>query len=139
LIYTNIGWKVDGNAVMGRGTALQAVTRYPFLSQQYGEYCRIHQENTGILVYEDIRLILMPTKPLKADAPWHSWMNNADVELIKRGLAEVDKFLISHERVHLAMPLPGCGEGGIPDKFAIKLAKQYFGKFQRVTVCDYLL
>jgi hypothetical protein len=151
VVTTNIGWKKNGDAVMGRGIAAQAAHKFPFIIRQYGDECKKHKQNTSIIVYNDIRLILLPTKHLNANQPWLSWQSDSSLELIEKGLIELKNWLQimsdtgkrvnynelnSCGNVRVAMPLPGCGNGNIPVKKSLALVKKYFEKDNRIVICD---
>jgi hypothetical protein len=93
VIFTNIGWKTGGIAVMGKGTAKTAADMYPELPEEYGAVLKTTWQQRGgelelelIYPFDKGRLLLMPTVPLDLDAPWMSWKQKASVPLIKRGL-----------------------------------------------------
>src|SRR5258708_33340540 len=72
-ITTNGFVKKNGEAVMGKGCAAEAKTRYPELPKILGTHIR---ENGNIPLYLPVHLIL--TFPVK-----HNWWEEADLELIK--------------------------------------------------------
>lgn len=118
VIPTNIGWTRDGRNVMGRGVAKQAAERVPALAQWYGELCRRRGAATAVAFNrwtisadEVYKLLLFPVKPLNLAAPWLSWQNRADLELIKRSTKLLS--LAGTMLTPVALPLVGCGNGGL--------------------------
>ena len=109
VIPTNVGWKHNGENVMGRGVARQAATRYWALAEGYGYWCKAE----GDRLYERVegdgrRLICFPVKPLALN-PSMSWQQPADLHLLER--SAVALAALSHRSVWL--PLVGCGNGGL--------------------------
>jgi hypothetical protein len=91
----------NGCAVMGKGIALQAKQRYPNLPQQLGE---LLLENGNHVYYLDNNIISFPTK--------HHWKEMSNISLIRRSALELREKIISKGLV-VAMPPPGCGNGGL--------------------------
>ena len=101
VITTNGYVKVNGCAVMGRGVALQAKTRYPGIDTALGSLLKAEGNHVGIIA--PYLLIALPVK--------HHWQEPADLELIKRSLRELN---VLAKRLHpqkLVMPMPGTGNG----------------------------
>jgi hypothetical protein len=98
IIFTNGFVKNNGEAVMGRGTAWQAKTRYPELALRFGQFLKNHGNHVGI--FEDIKLLTMPTK--------HHWIDDSDLILIKQSCIELVSLPYKETFV---MGLPGCGNG----------------------------
>jgi hypothetical protein len=115
-ITTNGFVKKDGNAVMGRGCALEASRKWPHLSgvfgnaiKQFGNTCiwlsRCYNINNQW--NESFELIAFPVK--------HQWYQKADINLIEQSalqLAEmVDGDYPNDEGNVIVIPRPGCGNG----------------------------
>jgi hypothetical protein len=98
IITTNGFVKKNGEAVMGRGTAWQAKTRYPELARRFGEFLNNRGNHVGI--FEDIKLLTMPTK--------HHWIDDSDLLLIERSCVELASLPYQETFV---LPTPGCGNG----------------------------
>lgn len=111
VITTNGSIKNNGLAVMGKGTALQALQQYPldgidrrlgYLLRQYGNHVYQHPVSWG-------RLITFPVK--------HLWWQDADLELIGQSARELME-LADAQTAHgceqtYALPRPGCGNGNL--------------------------
>ncbi len=103
VVPTNLGWDHAGLNVMGAGLAKQAADRFPDLRRRYGGLCRDGEK--GLIVFYDLKLIMFPTKGLNEQQPWLSWRSLSDLSLV--ALARVAARPI-------AVPLVGCGHGGLP-------------------------
>lgn len=119
VIPTNVGWKKDGANVMGRGIAQQAARYFPSLPNIYGEHCRIHGEKLYYISSMGAQLICFPTKPL-ADIPWLSWRGPATLEQIEISLKQ-----LAEETEPVAIPLVGCGNGGLDPSKVVPLIEKY--------------
>lgn len=110
VITTNGTIKKDGNAVLGRGIALQATHRYFHLATYLGERLK----KTGNLVYvfnvennwfESDIIITFPVK--------HHWREKADINLIKSSAMQLKGIVTALGLDNIIMPRPGCGNGGL--------------------------
>jgi hypothetical protein len=121
VIFTNLGWKQNGAAVMGKGLALEAAKRVPTLPWVYGEWLRSYWEEwNDHRMLEDVlyfdfpnRLILMPTKTLVPTAPERSWNQLSSIGLIYKGLLRLQRTNFLYK---VYMGLPGCGHGGLKEE-----------------------
>ncbi len=129
VIPTNIGWDKDGNNVMGRGLAKDASERYPDLAAFYGAHCLLNRDNpilcfytvnpiTWLTTYKG--LIMFPTKSL-ASSPHLSWRNKSDINIIEIGLQQLAHF----NQMPIAVPLLGCGNGGLQPDVVVPLIERY--------------
>lgn len=103
VITTNGTIRKDGACVMGRGVARQAVTLYPSLPHTLGDM--IKKGGNHVHYISDPNIFSFPVK--------HNWWELADVELIKRSVNELVMWVDHHELMFVAMPRPGCGNGGL--------------------------
>ncbi len=118
-ITTNGTTKNDGSAVMGRGCALQAKTRWMGIDRHLGA---LLQEHGNVPLYlgvvdqnkvwrkGDARRSTTETGiisyPVKT-----SWNNPADIELIKQSAWHLKNFLANWQVCQCVIPRPGCGNG----------------------------
>jgi hypothetical protein len=92
---------------MGRGLALQAKTKFPFMPKMLGNLLKEHG-NIGF----EFPMWNMLTFPVK-----HHWHEQANLELIEQSAKDLEDFAvwIDIERINFPMPiyLPkvGCGNG----------------------------
>lgn len=99
----------DGTAVMGAGIAKQAKARYPWLPRHLGKLLQSRGNHVYYLgQWEGAKLVTFPTK--------HDWRDNSDPELIRQSCRELKN--LGYKGV-VAMPRPGCGNGGL-DWAAVK-------------------
>ena len=103
VITTNGFRKGSGEAVMGRGVALQAARRYPHLPLALGS--RIKTEGNHVHTFPEWKLISFPVK--------HNWWEMADINLIKNSVEELLELANYGEIACVYMPRPGCGNGGL--------------------------
>jgi hypothetical protein len=97
-ITTNGTIKKNGEAVMGRGCALEAKEKYPNVPIWLGAKLKA----TGNHVYWlTSNVYSFPVK--------HHWRENADLNLIEQSAIEISA-IIRHSTV--VLPRPGCGNGG---------------------------
>lgn len=118
VVPVNIGWKQDGTAVMGAGVAKAAAQRCPDLPEWWGSMCHQFREDTPVMLHPVHRLIMFPTKPMDADAPWLSWQKDASTKLIWRSAAQLAAFTLNE---NILIPLVGCGNGGLPEEFVLPI------------------
>lgn len=102
-IPVNIGYKKDGENVMGRGVAVQAAKRWPDVPKIWGGACKtLGSKVSAMPLFDGRRLIFFPTKPLNVREPWASWRNMASPRLIERSATTLASLVEA--------PCPGCSE-----------------------------
>jgi O-acetyl-ADP-ribose deacetylase (regulator of RNase III) len=89
--------------VMGAGVALQAKKRFPTLPGKLGKW--VKQYGNRAFVCPNYRIISFPTK--------HHWRNTSCSVLIAKSAREVAEIADKHNIQSVAMPRPGCGNGGL--------------------------
>jgi hypothetical protein len=106
LFITSNGYvKKNGCAVMGRGIAKEASTKFPELAATLGWMLRLSGNQVHFLgAFGDYWLHSFPVK--------HNWWEKADPELIKESVKELQK-VIWDKDAKLFIPRPGCGNGGL--------------------------
>jgi hypothetical protein len=110
VIPTNAGWKSDSSNVMGRGLAKQASEKFKNLSLTYGQYCKSKQPHC---YFENMRLILVPSKKLNEKQPWLSWQHEADQETIRNSLTWLQQNVKSFQAEKIYVPILGSGNGNM--------------------------
>lgn len=103
-ITTNGYIKSNGEAVMGRGVALQAKNKFPELPRILGKHIRENGNRPGLLIYTgQYSIFSFPVK--------HHWKEKADLDLIIKSsqymMDEADRFRAES----ILLPKPGCGNG----------------------------
>ena len=102
LITTNGFVKKDGSCVMGRGCALEAKKKFPGIEFRLGKFLQAHGNRCFRLAPD---LATFPTK--------HNWMEQSDIELIKKSCGEIMAMADKFSWVTIVLPRPGCGNGGL--------------------------
>lgn len=107
IITTNGEVNRQGLAIMGRGIALDAATKWPHISKVLGQMLRTGGNHVYSLGAVDVfggyfNLYSFPTKNL--------WRNQSDIELIRQSAIELSGRGEPHSFV---LPRPGCGNGGL--------------------------
>lgn len=115
VIPTNGVVKKNGEAVMGRGLALDAARRWDWLPEMIGRFILSHGNRvyrfTNELIDDKLHIFTFPTK--------EDWRDPASLDLIQRSAVDL-KLLIeeSNERNEkeireVYLPRVGCGAGGL--------------------------
>lgn len=102
-ITTNGIVKNNGQAVMGRGIALQAATRYPQLALNLAKAIRQNGNHVYRFEENDRAIITFPTK--------NHWRDSSSLDLIIQSAREL--VYISETFHRIALPYPGCANGGL--------------------------
>jgi hypothetical protein len=99
-ITTNGFVKKNGEAVMGRGCALEACQKYPGLAKRLG--AELNKKGNTI-IWLTTGLITFPVK--------HNWWEKADLDLIKKSADCLAKEADNLRQKWFILPRPGCGNG----------------------------
>jgi hypothetical protein len=107
VITTNGFVKRNGQAVMGRGCALEAAQRWPQLPEELGSLLRAFGNHVffPLTCPTDIKLATFPVK--------HNWWEEADLALIRRSALELVHIPWRAEQ-RILLPRPGAGNGRLP-------------------------
>lgn len=136
-VTTNGATRISGDAVMGKGVALQARRKYPDIEIELGKLIRLYGNHVFHLGH---RIISFPTK--------HHWRQDSDIKLIKRSATELVMLLENNPVRRVLLTRPGCGNGNLKwddvkpaiqdilgdDKFIIIYNTQYKKKCTRKCV-----
>lgn len=138
VVPTNIGWTRSRQNVMGRGVALQASRRFPQLALRYGTLCRQYGTSTPVayeVVDDEHIIILFPVKPLNVSAPFLSWRGSATLDLIERSASQLrDLALPPDHSQRIALPLVGCGNGGLLRRDVVPILERHLTEDRFVLV-----
>jgi hypothetical protein len=130
VIPTNIGWKSNGENVMGAGLAKECLARYPGVAQWYGEICQACGPFTPVVVHPEHPLIFFPTKVLNYDEPHLSWQRGSHLGLIERATQQLAALRLGP----VALPLVGCGNGGLSEERVLPVLRDWLGSSNHVTL-----
>jgi len=101
-ITTNGALRRSGNAVMGKGIALEARKRYHDIEAILGSFINKYGNHVFLLGYN---LISFPTK--------HHWKQDSDIQLIRRSARELVCLLKDNSARRVLLTRPGCGNGNL--------------------------
>lgn len=104
VITTNLATRRDGSAVMGAGCAREAAERFPNFPWDYGLFLA-NEGDTPVFTYDDQALYCLPVK--------YHWSEKADYQLIDNEVRALVKYVDTTDYKRVAMPRPGCGNGGL--------------------------
>ncbi len=110
VIPTNGTVTKNGEAVMGRGVALQAVQRFPILSNILGLSLSKYGNN---VYFNSNRLITFPVK--------HNWWEKADINLLQRSAEQLQ--MEEEYSTEVYLPLVGCGNGKLHKEQVLPILK----------------
>jgi len=102
-ITTNGELKADGCAVMGKGTAAQALERFPGLDYFLG--LRLRKYGNRLFTFGYCGIFTFPTK--------HKWRYRSNFTLIRQSVAELTVIANNNPNHIYVIPLPGTGAGGL--------------------------
>lgn len=115
-ITTNGIVRRDGALVMGRGVALQAAQRYPDLPKRLGGLRRF-KGNVPAAIPE-YGIVTFPVK--------HHWRDKADLDLLRRSAEVIRMLWDAYAYGPVAIPRPGCGNGGLTWNQVRPILEPYF-------------
>lgn len=101
-ITTNGALRRNGNAIMGKGIALEARKRYHDIEAILGSLINKYGNHVFYLGYD---IISFPTK--------YHWKLDSDVQLIKRSAQELVALLKDNPAKRVLLTRPGCGNGNL--------------------------
>lgn len=104
VIPTNIGWKSNGENVMGAGLAKQLSQKRPGIAKFLGETYKGGLRD----VFLNDGFIYFPVKPLNEANPHLSWMRDATLEQVKESTIQLSGMQFDKMVV---IPRVGCGNG----------------------------
>lgn len=147
VLTTNGTTKKNGDAVMGRGVALQAARSWYGLQKLLGKKIAAKGNRVRLLTKTNAALpyLSLPRKndPLIVAVPWHivsfpvkhNWYDKADLELIETSCKQLKKLVERKGWKRILLPRPGCGNGSLSWKKEVrKVVKRYFGNSDQVVV-----
>ena len=116
VITTNGTVRKNGEAVMGRGCALEAKQRWPTMPRALGRMIEQHGNHVHRLLR---RVVVIGEKENHLDGfelysfpVKHHWMQKADISLIRRSAEEL-LCAVETGPLTVVLPHPGCGNGGL--------------------------
>lgn len=119
VIPTNGTVKSNGDAVMGRGLALEAKTKFPDIQHRLGFQLRMMSSPPKVT---DVghNIITFPVK--------YRWMEIANLELIGKSCVDLVDFIAVHPWLYkppIYLPRVGCGNGRLNWKDVRPILEKY--------------
>lgn len=142
-----------GKAVMGRGIAKQAVILFEGIDYKLGSLLRKHGNHVQIIeTCKSTNILSFPVKPEKVKYATDKvvkhaldkYKNNdivpgyyarADIEIIRRSCAELEKLIKEKNWKEVYLPLPGSGAGELSKEESLEILKSA-GLLELVRVVD---
>lgn len=118
VITTNGNVRANGEAVMGKGIALQAKQKFPDLPKALGQSIRFCGNVVRILgqpPFLDYRIVSFPTK--------HNWWEKADPSLIEEGCKTLSTTWPKDKDLYMVRP--GCSNGQLDWKDVKPILEKY--------------
>ncbi len=103
VITTNGCINRNDEAIMGKGIALQAKERYPYLPIKLGN--KLKEFGNHVNIFHDYKIITFPTKD--------NWRNKSTYSLIQYSCNELIFLCGLLEIKKIVMPMVGCSNGGL--------------------------
>lgn len=113
---------VNTVGVMGKGLALQFKERYPENFEAYVNACRdgVNVGEMMCFVERGQKIVNFPTK--------QDWRNPSEMSYIEDGLDTLVTVIKRNQIKSIAMPLLGCGLGGLDGKVVFELIERKLGE-----------
>lgn len=106
-ITTNGFIKKNGECVMGRGCAREAMKKFPHFPKLLGERLSRLGNNVFVFGFENsVSPSIIFTFPVK-----HKWMEEADLDLIEKSCIQLVTLVTALDYDEVIVPRPGCGNG----------------------------
>ena len=127
---------VNCEGIMGKGLTLQFKEKYPNNFKDYVLACKNNELTIGHVHYfqeQDKLIINFPTKD--------RWRNNSELDYIESGLDSLIKAIRKLNIKSIAIPMLGCGLGGLDMQIVHTLiVNKFFKSFKNtdLKVCLYL-
>ena len=123
----NASVRADGALVMGRGTALEAQTRFPGCNQVFGSLIRHHAATCGgpegspygILIHPELARPMIGVCQVK-----YRWSDKARLDLIQYSINLLNfRCQFQWRQVSVALNFPGIGFGGLKRRDVLPIIK----------------
>lgn len=135
VVTTNGVIRKNGDAVLGKGQALEAKKLVPGLEHQLGEYLRRYGNRAFYMGVHRVgdRLTSLVTFPTK-----HHYRDNSDLNLIMRSAIQLKEIAAKFQLSKIYLPPVGCGLGKLDyEKQVRPVLNQVLDDDQFVVVLGY--
>ena len=118
VVTTNGVIRKNGDAVLGKGQALEAKKLVPGLEHQLGEYLRRYGNRAFYMGVHRVvdRLTSLVTFPTK-----HHYRDNSDLDLIMRSAVQLKEIAAKFQLSKIYLPPAGCGLGKLDYEKQVRL------------------
>lgn len=116
IVPTNLSYNNLGNAVTGRGVALQAAMEYPGLRRALGKKLRETNRAPYVHVFGEFGIICLPVK--------RRWNDGASMAMIRSGLQRLNE-LADELEPSIYLPLLGCGFGELTEAQVLPVLESF--------------
>jgi O-acetyl-ADP-ribose deacetylase (regulator of RNase III) len=107
--------------VMGKGVAKEFKLRWPVMFEEYREKCSRGEILPGTLHVwgedMDVTIVNLPTK--------RHWRDGSRYEDVESGLIALEEYLKTRGPITVALPPPGCGNGGLDWNVVKKMVSKH--------------
>lgn len=124
VVPTNGTVKKNGEAVMGRGLALQLKQRYPYFPRRLGSVISI--EGNKLFRFFEPNVVSFPVK--------HNWWEKADILLLEESAKKLHSICVSDMKTNFYIPHVGCDNGGLDWKDVKPILGKHLGELDNVVI-----
>jgi O-acetyl-ADP-ribose deacetylase (regulator of RNase III) len=129
---TNLVNTVNTVGVMGKGIALQFKETFPYNYQVYREACKKGKLQIGeLLAVKDTNRLTGEKQIINFPTKTH-WRMPSKYVYIERGLIALRAYIQEHRIESLAMPAPGCGNGGLDWLIVKRMIEEHLSSLETV-------
>lgn len=116
---------VNTVGVMGAGLAKQFAQRYPSMETLYKTRCANGELTVGNPWFYPVN----PKRKILNLATKEHWRNPSTIEMVSIGLDNIAKLIERGAITSLALPMLGCGLGGLSKEVVLSLMDSKLGSF----------
>ena len=110
--------------VMGKGLAKAFKTKYPEMFKQYKARCTDSMHGQVFVYTINIKTVEQFPKYIVCLPTKYHWREGSNIDLIKLGLWTLRQNIYSLGIRSIALPMLGCGLGGLPSKVIMPLMEK---------------
>lgn len=127
LITANSTTRKDGALVMGRGNALAAAKKYPWVPYLAGHLIRNHVDAYNVL--------FLPKNLGLFQVKYH-WRDEARLDLITLSAQLLSRVAATNEGIVYCLPFPGIGNGRLSKEDVLPILEEVFEDNNNIVVIE---